>query len=392
MTDDLTQVFSIIRERLRPVLYGFNPEATGEINRLALNSTLAASGANGAVIELPSGVFDIDQCVIVPPGEKVTLSGSGNTTLRTTSPTENIIDFHPSFGSIENLSFSSSVVRTGGTYVSVKAGAHRFEINDFKMLGAKEGLRFADGISTFTARKGKIFETVGAYGIGIVVEGGFDGTIADVVMDGPNNARPFAGIYISSCGDVSIEDCNIINQGVNLFINPTAGKVAASVFANNCFFDTSDYGMRMIADAGNIVRPIFDQCWFSGHVHDGVRMQEINGGQVRGAQFIGCQAYINGGDGFRSELSGDTDLLFMGCRGAGNAGGGISMATPQNRFQVLGCNTGNSDGFNGNGVGVYLDPGCNYYQVSNNMAFGNVNSGIIVPPALPTRVCIGNLS
>lgn len=384
---------AVLKERIRPTHFGASTAASGAVNRAAINNAVNAAGANGALVELPAGVFDVDGTVI-PLAANVTFAGQGEaTTLRTTSTTANIFDVAAQFVTIRDLQFGSSVTRIAGNYVNVQSTANRFRLRDFHMESAFQGVRIQGG-STVDIQSGKIFGTV-ALGVGIRVEGGLDLGIEDVVMDGSAGAQPFAGIYVPNCGDLRLTNVRIIHQGQDLMLNPGAGQNITSLWASNCLFDTASRGLYAQAvGAGAVIgRCIFDECWFSSHANEGIRLETATGGVIDGMTFIVPHVFLNA-TGISIRDSGSINVAFIEPDVTKNTGDGFLFNTGAQKFKVIGGKVGTGGGFSGGNGGngmTFAGTNDNFTVVGVDMT-GNTGSAMSGAPAPgPTRIMHSNL-
>jgi len=368
-----------IRDKLSETLSVKDFGAVGDgfvVDRAAIQAAIDSLPASGGRVHLPAGTYDVDAAILV--NKPVLLFGDGfSTKIRNRSATANTLTISGGEQvSIEKMFFSSSVTRSGGWYVDVEASANRFRLSDFAMDGASGGVRTA-AVATSTIERGQILDSIAATGIGIRVDSGFDVSIRDILMD--QGSQTFAGIYIASAGDVTLEDLGIIRSGQALYINPAVGQVVASVWANNCFFDNSSRGMYVHPVAGSVVRCIFDQCWFSSSAYEGVRLETSSGGVIDGLDFNGCHFFLNAGDGLSIIDTGVVNTRVNACAIAANTASGIGVAAGVSEFCIQGSRIGTGYGLAGNGNGISVLAGSgNYIQILNNDLRGNVGSNLSV--------------
>ncbi len=382
---------AILKERIRPTHFGASTAASGAINRAAINNAVNAAGVNGALVELPAGVFDVDGTVI-PLAYNVTFAGNGDATvLRTTHATANVIDVAASFVSIRDLAFKSSVARTGGNFVNFQGSASRSELKNFYMEGAFQGVRVANGPASVTIQDGYILNTVAATGIGIRIEGGFDLSIADILMDAPNISQPFAGIYVSACGDLDLSRLQIIHGGQDLCLSPGLATIN-SLWANDCFFDTAQRPLLISVAGGVVSRCIFDQCWFSSSANEGIRMETSAGGTVNGIDFINPHIFLNASYGFNTADSGVSNISFINPAICQNGNNGMQFASGAQKFRVIGGKIGDGHGLNGNGgVGINLAGSNDKYIIRGVDLQGNAGGAITGHTATSSKKLDGNL-
>lgn len=386
-------VFSILKERVSVTSFGADPDAPAAVNRAAFNNAINSLAAGGTV-KVPSGTFDTDTTAItLASSAGIVLEGDGiSSIIRATSATGDVINVMGQFVTIAGLKFASSVPRTSGSFVNLTDGAHRFMLRDFMMQGASTGVTIPTLLATATIMNGSILETVAAIGEGIRLNGGMDVSIRDILMDGPQGSQPVAGIRVKNAGDVTIEDCNIIGQGTDLYVDPGAGQGVSSLWANNSFFDTAVRGIRLNpTGGGTILRSIFDQCWVSSHVAQGALAMTSAGGIVDGLEFIGCHMFLNGDGAFYAADSGVKNVSVIGGEYAGNVGCGINFNGGSGDFSVIGAKIGACSGFGGNTTGIAVGSGSTNFVIEGNLLQGNTTAASIAPALGPSKIVRNNI-
>jgi len=351
--------------------------------QLALNA-----GANGAVY-FPTGNYKVSSALTVNSNTHVFGSGF-NSTIRTNSATANIFNISGQYVYISDLSFDSSVTRTGGYYVDILSGSSRFRIEQFWMYNAKSGICVRDTSSTVTIARGEILNNVASTGVGIKIEGGLDISIRDVLIN--QAAQIFAGIYITKAGDVTIEDCQLITCGTALYIE-SGGTVIVSVWANNTFFDNSTRGLYILAtNGGTIARCLFDQCWFSSSTLQGVLINADATGVVNGIDFNGCHVFLNQTEGITIFNGNCSNIQIHDCAIAGNTIYGVSIGQNINSISVQDCNINNGYGIGANGTGIFVNSGTgNNLRICNNNLSNNTTASLTYLATGSNNVISGNI-
>jgi hypothetical protein len=342
----------------------------------AIQAAINALPATGGGVYFPAGTYRVSSVITL--NKAGTYYGDGySTKITTASATADIFNVTAEFIHIEKMLLNASVTRSGGWFITVAAGANRFRISDFDFDGAFQGIQ-TSAAATVTIERGNILNTVATSGVGIRVNAGFDVTIRDILLDGPSQI--FAGVYVRVVGDLTIEDCNFIKGGQALYLNPQAGEVISSVWANNTFFDTSGRGLYAQAQgaSASIVRCIFDQCWFSGHTNEGVRLETSGGGVIDGMDFIGCHVFLNGSHGISIIDTGVTNVRVNGGAICGNTGNAVEVAANVGDFSFQGAKIGSGYGFGGNLRAFNIAAGSgNNIQITDNDMRGNTNTPVI---------------
>ena len=204
---------------------------------------------------------------------------------------------------------------------------------------------------------------------------GADFEISECVFDNLATAMPYAGIEVNAVQDLMIADCNIIHCGIDLCIEPPAGSTVASVWANNTFFDTATYGIRISdKNGGNVVRCRFEACWASSHTQYGVYIDTSGSGTVDGITFIDLHAYLNGQDGLRCN---GENITIEGGIFANNMQAGISLASGSDSVYILGVKSGAFSGLAGNKHGLFVGTGCTHIDILDNRFDANTTSSVL---------------
>ena len=259
-------------------------------------AAIQAAINTGKSVYVPVGTYKVSSVLTMSAtGQRI--RGEGRlSVLTTSSATAGILVVNAQFCDVDNLSFAGSVTQTGGWFVDFTVNANRSILRNFSMEGAIGGWRTI-ATATTTVRDGSILNSVAGSGIALRINGGFDVTISNVIVD--SATQIFCALYIVNAGDVTVDSCNFIHGGNCLQIVPGAGQTVASFWANNTFFDTSTRGV-LINPSGassNVVRTIFDQCWFSGSTIDGMLLTNGAGGTIDGVDINGCHVFLNSSSG-----------------------------------------------------------------------------------------------
>lgn len=347
--------------------------------RAAIQAAHDALGASGGALYVPRGVFRVSGAVNIT--NPITLYGDGEASrLRTTSATANILTTSAQRVGIKGLNFDSAVTRTGGWYVDVLSSVSRFRLSDFFMSGAIGGIRTA-GIATITIERGEILDSVLTTGVPIRIDGGIDVSIRDVLTD--QGGEVFAAVYITEAGDVTIDDCQLINGGSALFADIASGKTLASLWSNNTFFDNSGRGVYLKA-AGNIVRCLFDQCWFSSSDLEGMRIEALTGGLIDGVDVTNCHGFANASNAINVLGANAKNVRVSGGAYAGNGDAALRFGAGVTQFGVHGARIGASYGFGVNAAGITFDGSNNYFQIIGNDMRDNTVGAFFGAPAADT--------
>jgi hypothetical protein len=374
--------------------FGADPSASGATNRAAINNAIG-SLLNGGIVRIPRGTYNVDATSIaLSSSVGIVLEGEGEgSIIQATSATGNVIEVSGQFATVRGLRFQSSVARSGSaSYVNIQNGANRFELRDFHMEGAGIGVEVNNSSATVRISNGKIFNTLATNGTGIHIDGGLDVGIHNVVMDAPSGSMPFAGIYVSNVGDLTISNCDIIHQGQDLFLNPSTGQTITSVFAVASFFDTATRGLYAYAQGGTIARCIFVECWFSSHAGEGIRI-DASTGTIDGMDFVNPHIFLNAAGGV--VVAKGTNISFVNPAVAQSTGDGIQVSSGVTKFRIIGGKIGDGHGLTGNtGYGINLIGSNDTFVIDgvdlngNTTGSVNLNSQTLVQSRI-IRNCLG---
>lgn len=335
----------------------------------------ALSAASGSFLDLPAGTIRADNLTVA--GTRSVVSGLGYATkILSPSATNNVFTVSGDFAELRDLAIFASVARTGAArYVDVQSTANRFRLQDFLFDGCKNGIRIAV-TATATIQGGEILNFVAASSTLIEIDSGLDITISDVLTSAA--AQAFAGIYLKNCGDVTLNDNQILQAGQALYLNPGAGQSVVSVKATGGYYDSSTRGLFADAAGGSVYRCVFNGAWFGNASSQGVLLQSSAGGSVNGMYFNGCEIVINGADGLLAADSGVSNVHILGGHMAQNVGAGLSFSTNVNSFSVIGARVGAEGGFTANAQGISISAGTstNYRIVGNDLT-GNTGAGLV---------------
>lgn len=153
-----------------------------------------------------------------------------------------------------------------------------------------------------------------------------------------------------------------------------AGKTVASVWGSGSFFDNCGRGASLGATGGNIVRCVFNQCWFSSASTDhGCIAFTSPGGFFSGLSLTDCDFYLNTIHGFCAYDTGVKDVQVNGGRFAQNGSAGLAfgVSQPVSKWSVLGVASGQTNGLAGNQYGIFVFGSPNNYTCALNDFTGN---------------------
>ena len=317
----------------------------------------------GGSLYFPRGVYVVSASLDIY-GSGITLYGDHRkvSVIKTNSPSSNVLNVIGWDNTIKSLGFDSSVNRISGIYVNM-VGV-RTILEDFDITNDFIGISMTG--TTCRVLNG-FLHTGAANGTRIHVAGGDTSQIIDNVLIGAQNAPfPSYGIKVQHSMALIITNTSVLTAGVCLAIMPTSGEGTHSLYASNCFFDSSNTGI-MIAPlgSGNVSRCHFVGCWTGGHTGNGVDIRKSSNGTTNGIHFTQHDSLNNGLSGI-SIGGGVADVTLNGGEVAGNAHG-VYLSEGCSDISVLNATLGYGGGMVPNrGYGVFVSNYCSRYLISNN--------------------------
>jgi hypothetical protein len=358
-----------LRETVSVKDYGAKGDGLTD-DTVAIQAAIDATQAG--IILFPKGVYKVSTTLNVASSGGVTLRGENQAavTIKTTSPTGNVINVTGWFVRIEGMYFLSSATRTGGAYVNL-AGAYG-SIDNFHMESDFIGIKMS---GTSVRITNGVMGVGAAGGYRIWATGGDTSQIIDNVLIGSQSAPfPAAGIYVDSSAALTISNTSVISQGVCLLVAPDNGQGVYSMFVNNCFFDSALTGMQIsTTGTGEVQRCRFANCWFSSMVNNGVSLVQGGTGNITGIHFSDPHMIVNGASGISINNSGVSDVTINGGEICGNSAHGVFIGAGVSNFSIVDATIGIGSGFGANGQwGIIIAPGASdKYIITNNRMYSN---------------------
>jgi hypothetical protein len=253
-------------------------------------------------------------------------------------------------------------------------------------------------------KDGQIRNLTPSSGIGIVIQGGSDTHIHNMLIDADNDANQAnSGVTITDTGGIFMSDCDIVSTGTGLNLVPSGSQRVQWLSINNSDFDTcAQYGLNIAPTSGGQVNGCtFTACWFAsngisttgpGRIGIGARLDQgsiAGGALVSGINFVSCRFFNNNAQGFYvncygiygSNPFGIEWVSLNGCMFSGNSLGNAypsassvadlqisPVAAGAGGVIVNGCMFGNMGGLTSwPKAGILIDSGANYIIITSNM-------------------------
>lgn len=351
----------------------------------AINSFNSSPTNSGGVVWFPSGIYKITGTLTVTTYH-VQLVGASKTdcVLKTNHVSADILQFNSWYCSVTNMTFDSSVVRTGGYALKMTDGNNRHLAQFCEFNNMKSGIQMNAHLSAIYDCEFRTFVNGGSWiEISCNSSAAHDMKIERCTADNGvanKNAAATAGVLITQVASLLMEGCSWVNAGAlgAMYINPGAAQVVPTIYCLNTFFDQSGYGLRIDGNAtGTIQRLKFTNCWFSSHTNDGVFFNCANAIGIQGVNFVNCDFYqnvhgINAAAGYQDWSVGSS-------RFSGNTTTGIrTTAIATASFKICDCFIGTGSGFGANALGINVQAGtyASYQIVDNRGLASNTTGGI----------------
>jgi hypothetical protein len=329
------------------------------------------SAPGGGVISFPIGWYKVTGLNITQGG--ITLKGQGPATkILASNNTSTVVNCIGTQITIDQLSFHTVgfVQRTGGKYIQLNSDS---TVSNCHFGQGFTAIAVEGSVSIYTIDSCvfRDFNTNNTSDVIFIDTVGADGSINDCIFDNNASLMPRSGIRLYSCQDVTLSNLNIIQCGNDLLIDPPNGKVVASLYASNTFFDTAKNGILITPQAGGaVVRTNFVNCWASSHTQRGIVIDGTNG-NCWGICFVNQSAHLNTLDAIFVLGSNTTDIVFNGGEASQNGGSGFTTGPNATSFYLRNFHAGSGHGLSGNPWGCYINADATNYEISGCVFEGN---------------------
>jgi hypothetical protein len=341
------------------------------------------SGA-GLVLLPPASVCNVGSGLTVASFQ--TLQGLGNSTIRTTAATGDVITLGDT-STLRNFGITSSATRTAGAFIK---GTLQATIQNVNMTAYFEGINLA-GASSGALGQPRIENVIGqtpatgSGSYGIRLHNFSSAYLSNILLAGAGgvSTQPDKGLILVDGDTCMAQQIHAVGHGIGLSVEPTV-FVGALNFSNSLFDSTNVANTptaKIHAPTGvgiTIVR--FSNTSFgnaTGATSDGMLMTTAGTGTISGVDFSNCIFVNNTGHGMTADSSGITRVHLMGGGAAGNSLSGLNFGSNLTGLNVHGMSLGSGYGFGGNGAyGLVLADTLDYATIIGNVFIGN-SSGTI---------------
>jgi hypothetical protein len=356
----------------------------------AINTALNA--VTGKHLYFPAGICLYSGGGTLGVGTVVEGAGRNATTFVSTlaSPTSGYLFNVFNYGAgITNVGFTANVTQTAGSYV-VLAGPESF-IDNFAMNNDFNGIRMTGNVARI--RHGRMQS--GAPGATRIYAGGGDNSqiIDDVLIGAQTNQVSRAGIEVQNSSALMITNTSVINQTINLLVDPTDTTLNVySLYVQNCFFDFAQNENIKIAatGTGSVVRSRFSNVWAGESIaSNGVTIINNGTGIIQGLHFQDLHAVLNNGSGVTTGGI-VSDLEFNGGEYGQNLQG-LYFNTGASSITVSNAHIGNGAGLQPNTNGIVLKNGVSNFTLTGNIITGNTLNQVVDETGSVAKVILGNI-
>lgn len=261
--------------------------------------------------------------------------------------------------------------QVSGTYAIVTSNAAgRFTLDHVQISEVSRGVQLCGGL--FLLRDVEIRDITPATGVGCVVDQyGLTDGVGEfnnlVVQTAGGAAEPYAGIQFIHAVGIQVSGCDLMQCGKAMAIEPPTGRVVTSINVGLTYFDTSDVGGLHINNAGGggVSRLRLSNCWFASSI-SGAGIRVYTGSSVSGLMVENSEFY-DSVYGVQVEDSCTTDgFIISNSVFSGQSDTDITIGQNFKDFEITNCRTGNYGNFTASPTGVFINPGCSDFKISDN--------------------------
>ena len=377
--------------------FGADPSGAND-STSAINAAISAMPENGSTLYFPAGTYLVSSQITLKGGRYLG-AGPYTTVIKTMSTTDGIFNDGGNFGiTIDGFTFTANAQNTAGTFITLSGS--QCNLINFRMALYFNGISHSGSTSIIINGYMEGATETSSGNIGVVLTG-LDILVEDVVIDcGSNSTRAWAAIQIGGPGGgVFLSHCDFLNHQIGLLINESVNPEILAPYCDNCYFDSNTSNAVNFSPGGasRVIFAHFNACWFATTGGFGVVFSPGSTAHVNGVTFSGCHFVNNSSHALLLNSTNVSNIVVDGCFFCNGQTitnvAGIYVQNNVGNFYVNNCRFGKVDQqFQPFGIGIYLNPGCNNYIISNNDFTGSTQSSInVVSPSGSNGRIVNNL-
>ena len=356
--------------------YNASPNAIFD-STAAFQAAIAAASVAGKAVHIPAGTWYISDVLNLTQTVRLTGEGRFASTIIQKTTSKGILNVSGNFCMIDQIGllYSGTPV-SGGT--AIRSTGNYTTVDYVAVRSAYVSMDFETGVGS-TASNILLFDYED---IGLYVRNLNDLFVSNFIFNAGNTVKGRRGgfrmegkveAFIMHNGDILLgvtsHTTNVTTYGMNT-------RPAYNNFTN-VFFDSG----KQSATFDRMVETEFVSCWWSGAretVSAGLTISEC-----RSLRFTNCRFFNNGGHGVLVQPS-CTDINFVNCKAESNSAAaangayhGFAFGAGCTQFSLIGCTASNGLFTGQQGVGVFIDSGCNDFNVESCNLLGNFTGPLI---------------
>lgn len=273
---------------------------------------------------------------------------------------------------------------------------HNFQARHFRMNHTKHGVRIDGGNDQFITKLQDFVIgfcedaiTLDNYAQDTFLE---SGVVANCTGD---------GVVLNHCSGVYASNMDVLLCQYGVAAKPGAGKEVKAVWLNTVLADNcSSDGFKLSTEGGSLRHVELNNCWASmcgnSEYSNGIKVYP-GSGTIEWVRVHGGKYLLNKGSGIL--LMGGKHVSVSGVQCSDNvqfaptSRAGIEVWPGACDFSITGCDTGNSDGGNSQGWGVYVHAGASdNYRIEGNNCYNCFSGGVGDTGAGTNKIVTNNMS
>lgn len=342
----------------------------------AIQAAINALPASGGVVVIPNGGWwRIEGTIELNKACCIQGSGITNQTnlIKTTSANTSFFNVTAEGVEISNMSLTGvgGSLSTNGVYaVKTTNAAARFYMNKVQISNVCNGVLLKGNL--FGLQDVEIRDIKPITGVGVVINqyGIIDGVgeFNNLIVQNAGGAdEPYAGVQLLHATGIQFINCDLMQCGKAMIVEPPAGRVVTSINIENTYFDTSDDGGITFYNPslGAIQRFKISNCWFGSSVN-GSGLRVMDNSSIQGLIVSNSEFYDNDNGILIENNTSLTGFIVDSCVFAGNTFADFTIGDNSENFKVTNCFFGAWGGFSASPTNLYINSGCDDFTVIGN--------------------------